>query len=71
MLQSLGDEKPINLIVAPVVVRGHIEAKMTDLQPVRDVHPKFGSVVTMGMSVAIGAPLEPFGKTVMSKARNG
>lgn len=71
MLEQLGAEKSINLVVAPVVVRGQVEAKMTDLKPVRDAHPHFGPVVTMGMSVAIGAPLEPFGKTVMSKARNG
>lgn len=69
MLQTLGERKTIDIMVAPIIVRGSVSPQIQDLQPIKDAHAGFGKVITTGMTIGVGAPLEEFGKLVMIKAR--
>ncbi len=70
MLEALGNEQPIEITIAPVIVRGGSTAsQMEDLRPCRDVATQFAPACGRGVSVCIGANLTKFGQTVMERAR--
>jgi hypothetical protein len=69
MLESMGQDVPPRLIVAPVIVRGTLSSHIDDLKPVRAVRGEIAPATGLGLTVSIGASLEDFGKAVMAMAR--
>jgi hypothetical protein len=69
MLETLGSGALPPIVVAAVIVRGSVVPQMSDLQPLVTAVTSFGSILILGMSISIGAPLDAFGKFVMQKAR--
>jgi len=69
MLEAVGRNELPAMVVAPVIVRGHVTAQMSDLQPLKDSLSTQNHPIALGVSITIGAPLEKLGYAVMSKAR--
>jgi hypothetical protein len=69
MLEKLGSGELPAIVVAPVIVRGHISPKIGDLDPLKLNVGQFGPISALGISVGVGAPLHDFGRLVMQRAR--
>lgn len=69
MLEAVGRNELPAMVVAPVIVRGHVTAQMSDLQPLKDSLSTQDRPVALGVSITVGAPLEKLGYEVMSRAR--
>lgn len=67
MLERIGQQQAPPIRVAPVLVRGQVPAHLDDLGDLR-ANPPAGEV--LGLSVGVGAPLEPFGRAVANRARS-
>lgn len=67
LLESIGRGLAPKLRVAPVLVRGQVPAHMDDLRDLRASPP---APEVLGLSVGVGAPLEPFGRAVANLARS-
>ncbi|HEY0013244.1 MAG TPA: hypothetical protein VGB79_10395 [Allosphingosinicella sp.] len=61
--------KVANLVVAPVIIRGLVEADLDDLKSLREATGTFGHAKARGMSLSIGADLNKFGRKAMDSAR--
>lgn len=70
MLQSLGKNQCIHTVVAPVIVRGAVSAEMSDLAPLQCTQLKSSGSSVIAITAAVGAPLEEFGRVVMTMARD-
>lgn len=68
-LQKLGEGKTPNIVVAPVIVRGKIRSRLSDLDPVIDAVTSIEPVGGAGATISVGVELGYFGQTVMTKAR--
>lgn len=69
MLETLGAGGVPPLGVAPVVVRGTVEAQLKDLEPVRSAAPALAPLKLFGISISVGADLLEFGRVVTKRAR--
>jgi hypothetical protein len=69
MLESLGKNEPISIIVSPVILRGTTTADMAELEPVRQACQGNTEARRRGVVASIGASLTTFGRTVMEIAR--
>lgn len=70
MLADLHRENSVkNIIVAPVIIRGVVEADHRDLSTLKSATEKFVGASTRGMSLSVGANLNDFGKMAMNMAR--
>ncbi|MGM5028327.1 hypothetical protein AB8B02_19050 [Tardiphaga sp. 862_B3_N4_1] len=61
--------KIANTILAPVIIRGAVEANEDDLTTLRAATPSFLHAKARGMSLSIGTELTEFGRTAMTRAR--
>lgn len=62
-------DKIDNIVVAPVIIRGLVDAHLDDLKSIRAATTTFGHAKARGMTLSIGAELGKFGRTVMNTAR--
>jgi hypothetical protein len=69
MLEALGRGTLPRLVIAPVIIRGQVEAHRDDLEPLRSSSTAFAPAVGRGVTVSIGTDLTEFGRVVMSRAR--
>lgn len=61
--------KIADLVVAPVIIRGLVDAHLDDLSTLRAATSGFGHAKARGMSLSLGAELGKFGRTAMDAAR--
>lgn len=69
MLETIGNDKMIPLIVAPVIVRGGITAHIDDLKTLIDSALEFNPAFSRGVTASIGVSLSQFGKVLFDEAR--
>lgn len=69
MLAQVQRDEPIDIVVAPVIVRGHAPACLDDLQPVIEAKQEYAPAVALGLVVKVGVNLTTFGERLMSLAR--
>lgn len=69
LMEHIGEGGTPVVLVAPVVVRGTSEACQGDFGPIREACHGLDPSVGWGVVVTVGAPLNDFGKTVMTRAR--
>jgi hypothetical protein len=69
MLEQLGRGEIPLLAVAPVIVRGTIDAHFDDLSPVQSSCPNFSPAIARGVVVSVGAELGAVGLEAMTRAR--
>jgi len=69
-LEAIGDGKDIDIVVAPVIVRGLITAHLDDLSSIRDQRETYRPATARGLTVSISRDLTEFGYQVMTKARS-
>jgi len=70
MLERLGQNKPLKLIVAPVVVRGKIQSAFSDIQCFAGEIEATEQSYLQAASASIGVELNTFGKALFEKARS-
>ncbi|SEK91074.1 hypothetical protein SAMN05216382_1092 [Sphingomonas palmae] len=61
--------KVADLVVAPVIIRGLVDADLDDLSTLRAATSGFGHAKARGMTLSLGAELGKFGRTAMDAAR--
>lgn len=62
-------DKIANTVLAPVVIRGKVEADLEDLEPLRSSTHSYLHAKARGMTLSIGADLTEFGRAAMARAR--
>jgi len=70
MLERLGKNKPLKLIVAPVVVRGKVEAAYSDISCFKEKIDATDLNHLNAATASIGIDLNSFGKALFEKARS-
>lgn len=70
MLEKLGQNKPLKLIVAPVVVRGKVHSCMDDIMCFADELTATENLSARASSTSIGVELATFGYQLFDKARS-
>lgn len=68
MLERLGQNKPLKLIVAPVIVRGKVGSNLSDISSLKDEIDATDSSHLNAASASIGIDLNTFGKSLFEKA---
>ncbi|WP_409265509.1 hypothetical protein [Pseudomonas sp. KCJK8521] len=70
MLAGLHQDKCVkDIIVAPVLIRGVVEADHDDLSTLKSASGSFVGARTRGISLSVGANLNEFGRAAMNMAR--
>lgn len=69
MLETIGNDQMIPLIVAPVIIRGGVSAHIDDLKALIDSALEFNPAFSRGVSASIGISLSQFGKVLFEEAR--
>lgn len=69
MLGQLGKGKLPPLVISPVIVRGNITPKLSDIQPLLDISHEFLPAIGRGISIGIGIELEQFGRHLFTEAQ--
>lgn len=69
MLDSIGRHEPLEIGVAPTIVRGVTDANLEDLYPLRGKPSPFAPAVARGIVVSVGADLAQLGREAMKRAR--
>jgi hypothetical protein len=70
MLEKIGKNESLRLIVAPVIVRGSVNASLSDIHCLGAAIQASATVCTHASSASIGVGLEAFGKVLFEKARS-
>lgn len=69
LLEALGADRPIRVVVAAAIVRGITISSVSDLDPVRVVAKEYATATGHGVSLTIGVDLHQFGQVVTDQAR--
>lgn len=59
-----------NTLLSPVIIRGKVEADLSDLQSLRDAKISYLHAKARGMTLSLGADLNAFGRAAMERARS-
>lgn len=59
-----------NTLLSPVIIRGKVEADLSDLQTLRDATISYLHAKARGMTLSLGAELNAFGRAAMERARS-
>lgn len=69
MLEKLGNGSLPSIFIAPVIIRGNLEARISDLESLIENAESYLPAMSRGLTASLGVPLGDFGRTLFERAR--